>query len=110
MLPVEVILRQRGYDPGATNDGVVIPLVRGKDFWVNEENPLHASHCGNCPVASDAYNTALLFKELRKLALQHLHDTLGLGKFHSIFYQLICCETFLLFIKINYVEFNFFYI
>ena len=35
-------------------------------------------------------------------------NTLGLGKFHSIFYQLICCETFLLFIKINYVEFNFF--
>ena len=42
-------------------------------------------------------------------------NTLGLGKFHSIFYQVTCYEAFLLFIKlqansnIHYIEFNFFF-
>ena len=75
MLPVEVILRQCGYDPEADNDGVVIPLVKGEHYWVKENIPRYAAHCGNCPVEKHAYNTTLLFKELRKLALQHLHDS-----------------------------------
>ena len=50
MLPIEVILHQHGYAPEAPNIGVVIPLVLGKDFFVNEKNTLHASHCANCPV------------------------------------------------------------